>query len=342
MNLRRISISLVLCLGPAIVTAGQPDPSLNVYARPQKLVDIGSRRLNLYCLGHGTPTVILDGGLGRSTVVWRKVHAELAKTTRVCAYDRSGYGFSDPGPLPRDTRHLADDLAVLTRVARLPPPYVLVGASLGGMIVRLYADTHLREVGGMVLVDPETEHEEKRLDPVSPGFIQRMKRGIERDRACLKAVEAGVPAPGSKTASDCVLDPDPELPSAVNDYYKRVSSHPPFFRETLSEEEQAFGAGSDQIEASRRSYGALPLIVLTSTTPESPDPEHPDPCFDARTKVVIAMHEETARLSSRGVNRTIPGATHHIMLTAPRAVIDAVDEVVADVRQEQAAARRKY
>src|SRR5580698_2694536 len=156
-NWRLAGISLVLCFGPAIVSAGQPDPSLNVYGRPQQLVDIGGRRLNLYCLGQGIPTVILDGGLGRSTVVWRKVHAELAKTTRVCAYDRSGYGFSDPGPLPRDTRHLADDLAALTRAARLRPPYVLVGASLGGMIVRLYADTHLREVGGMVLVDPETE-----------------------------------------------------------------------------------------------------------------------------------------------------------------------------------------
>lgn len=72
----------------------------------------------------------------------------------MCAYDRSGYGFSDPGPLPRDTRHLADDLAALTKAACLRPPYVLVGASLGGMIVRLYAYTHLQEVGGMVLVDP--------------------------------------------------------------------------------------------------------------------------------------------------------------------------------------------
>jgi len=333
---------LALCFIPTIGNAAQPDPSLDVYARPQQLVDIGGRRLNLYCLGHGTPTVILDAGLGRTTVVWRKVHAELAKTTRVCAYDRAGYGFSDPGPLPRDTEHLANDLAALTKAAPLRPPYVLVGASLGGMIVRLYADTHLHEVGGMVLVDPETEREEKRLEPVSPGLLQRIKRGIERDRACLTALEAGVPAPGSKTAADCVLDPDPELPSAVNDYYKQMSSRPPFARATLSEEEEAFGAGSDQIEASKRSYGALPLMVLTSTTPESPDPSHPDPYFNALTKVVIAMHEETARLSSRGVNRTIPGATHHIMLSKPQAVIDAVNEVVADVRQNQAATRSKH
>ena len=64
---------------------GQPDLSLEVYGRPQQLVDIGRRRLNIYCLGHGSPTVLLESGLGGSTIDWRKVHTELARTTRVCA-----------------------------------------------------------------------------------------------------------------------------------------------------------------------------------------------------------------------------------------------------------------
>ena len=321
---------------------GSPDPALEPYGRPQQRVDVGGRRLNLYCLGHGAPTVILEGGWEASTIVWRRVHAELAKTTRVCAYDRAGYGFSDPGPLPRDTRSLARDLAALTTAAGLRPPYVLVGASLGGMVVRLYADTHRREVGGMVLVDPHTEHEEERLAQVSPGLLQRIRKGTESLRACLAAVEAGVPAPGSKAAADCVTDPDPAFPAAVNDHFAQLSSRPPFFRTALSEHEAEFGAGSDQVAASKRPYGALPLIVLTSSAPESPDPRHPDPYFEARTRVVIVMHEETARLSSRGVNRTIPGATHHIMLSTPQAVIDAVDEVVAEVRQDRAAARSQH
>jgi pimeloyl-ACP methyl ester carboxylesterase len=339
MNLQSIFLPLALCLAPAIVSA-QPDPSLEAYGRPQQLVDIGGRRLNLYCLGHGTPTVILEAGLGDGTIEWRKVHGELAKTTRVCAYDRAAYGFSDPGPLPRDTRHLADDLAALIEAGHLRQPYVLVGASLGGMIVRLYTDTHLREVGGMVLVDPEPEHEEARLEPVSPGFTQKLRHGIESDRACLTAVSAGVPARGSKVAADCVDDPDPELPSAVNDHLEAISSRPAYWREDLSEDEEAIGAGSDQVEASKRSYGALPLIVLTSSAPS--DPNRKDPYFDARQKVVIAMHDEMAQLSSRGVNRTIPGATHHIMESVPRAVIDAIDEVVADVRQEQVAAQPSH
>lgn len=157
-----MAAALTLATTHAAQGPSNPNPSLEAYGRPQQLVDIGGRRLNRYCLGHGSPTVILVGGLGASTFTWRKVHADLARTTRVCAYDRAGYGFSDPGPLPRDTRHLADDLAALIRAAPLRPPYVLVGASLGGMIVRLFADSHLRDVVRMVLLDPQIEHQEKR------------------------------------------------------------------------------------------------------------------------------------------------------------------------------------
>jgi pimeloyl-ACP methyl ester carboxylesterase len=177
------------------------------------------------------------------------VHTELAKKTRVCAYDRAGYGFSGPGPLPRDTRHLADDLAALTKAAQLRPPYVLVGASLGGMIVRLYADTHLRDVAGMVLVDPETEHESERLSLVSPNFLPKIKANIEALRTCLAAVEARVPAPGSKAAADCVVKPNPEFPAAVNAHFMQLTSHAPPYRESLSEVEEAIGAGSDQVAA---------------------------------------------------------------------------------------------
>ena len=255
----------------------------------------------------------------------------------MCAYDRAGYGFSDPGPLPRDTRHLADDLAALTQAAPLRPPYVLVGASLGGMIVRLYADTHLLDVGGMVLLDPETEHEAQRLSAVSPGFLPRIKANIEALRTCLVTVEAGVPAPGSKAAADCVDEPNPEFPAAVNAHLMQSSSHPPLYRESLSEEEEAIGAGSDQVAASKRSYGDLPLIVLTAPAPDSPITNGLDPEVIARGKIVTVMHDEVARLSSRGINRSVPGASHRMMLSAPQAVIDAVNEVVTEIRQEQSA-----
>lgn len=90
-------MALAIASAHAAYGAGQPDPSLEVYGRPQALVDIGGRRLNLYCLGHGSPTVILVGGLGASSFAWRKVHAELARRTRVCAYDLQAMGIAIQG-----------------------------------------------------------------------------------------------------------------------------------------------------------------------------------------------------------------------------------------------------
>lgn len=338
--------TFTLCLLGSLIAAGltstanpMPSPStpglsLEVYGRPQKLVDIGGRRLNLFCLGRGSPTVILEGGLGASSIDWRKVHSELARTTRVCAYDRAGYGFSDPGPLPRDTAHLANDLAALTRAARLQPPYVLVGASLGGLIVRLYADTHLRDVGGMVLLDPEIEHDERRV-PLDASRIANRKKRVEQMRACVAALEAGVPAPGSQVANDCVFDPDPQFPASVNARFAQVSSHPAYWKATLSEMVEAWGSGSDQVEASKRSYGDLPLIVLTA---RKSDTDHPPPDFVARGNLFSALHDEVAHLSTRGVNRDLQ-VTHQMMLSAPQVVIDAVNEVVAEVRKAKASPR---
>ena len=99
--------------------------------------------------------------------------------------------------------------------------------------------------------------------------------------------------------------------------------------------------GSDEVAASKRSYGDLPLIVLTAPAPDSPTPNGPDPEFIARGKIVTDMHDEVARFSSRGVNRAVPGASHRTMISAPQAVIDAVDEVVTDVRRQRPAVLSK-
>jgi len=104
------------CLTASAATPARPSFAWNDYLRPHRLVEMGGgRRLNLFCLGAGSPTVILDAGLGDDISSWRKVHARLAARTRVCAYDRAGFGFSDPGPLPRTAEALSDDLERLLR-----------------------------------------------------------------------------------------------------------------------------------------------------------------------------------------------------------------------------------
>src|SRR5690349_5336558 len=123
---------------------------------PGKLVDVGGWRLHLYCTGEkraGQPTVILEPGIGDFSVEWSLVQPGVAKYARVCSYDRAGDGWSDWGPHPRTYRQIVYELHTLLDKAGVKPPFVLVGQSYGGWLVRLYALTYPSDVAGMVLVD---------------------------------------------------------------------------------------------------------------------------------------------------------------------------------------------
>ena len=115
-------------------------------------VDIGGRSLNIYCSGEGSPTVILDSGGGNPGYAWAHIQPEIAKFTRACWYDRAGEGWSDPGPFPRTSAAIAKDLHELLQRAGVPPPYVLVGHSFGGLNARVYNGLYPNEVASMVLV----------------------------------------------------------------------------------------------------------------------------------------------------------------------------------------------
>ena len=123
-------------------------------ANYEKIVDIGSTQLHLRCAGHGTPTVVLDSGLGEGAETWTKVQTQVAMFTRVVAYDRAGVGKSSPGPKPRTSRQMVGELRALLSAAQIAGPYVLVGHSLGGLNIQLYAIEHPDEVAGVVLADP--------------------------------------------------------------------------------------------------------------------------------------------------------------------------------------------
>jgi pimeloyl-ACP methyl ester carboxylesterase len=129
------------------------------------MVDMGGHRLHIDCVGQGSPTVILESGLGNMSADWANVQPEVAKTTRVCTYDRAGTGWSEPGPEPRDPQQIARELHTLLGNARIDGPYVLVGQSFGGLYVRMYAARFPQEVEGMVLVDASHPDMWTRLPP---------------------------------------------------------------------------------------------------------------------------------------------------------------------------------
>lgn len=133
------------------------------FPEPGRLVDIGGFKLKLNCTGEGTPTVILESGLGDVLVEWQRVQPAVATFARVCSYDRAGYGTSDAGPMPRTSLEEVDELHRLLQSAGEKPPFVMVGHSFGGYNARVFNGKYPEEVAGIVLVDATQEDQYPRL-----------------------------------------------------------------------------------------------------------------------------------------------------------------------------------
>ncbi len=333
----------VVAIGLAVATfaasaalSADDNPPWEVYARPQQLVRLpDGRRLNLICMGQGSPVVILESGGGNSAWAWSSVHYKIAATTRTCTYDRAGLGFSDEGPLPRDALAVVADLQAMLKASGMKGPYVLVGHSVGSYYVRLFADLHPKEVAGMVLVDPSADEQDKRMEAVSPGFADR-KAFAAAYLKCAAEAQAGGLKPGAEAYKTCVPLPPSGLPPDVVAAYFAYYQSPAMYREAASEQEN-FQRGSDELVSARRPYGDMPLIVLTGAD-TTKDPPSPEAIVQARAKVWRQMHDEMAALSSRGQHRVVDGSGHYIQFQQPQVVIDAVNEVVADARRRAAAA----
>src|ERR671919_816810 len=148
---------LALAVIGAIYQAIATEMDQRTYPAPGKMVDVGTHSLHINCLGEGSPTVILEAANLGMSAHWVRVQQQLAQTTRVCAYDRAGMGWSEMGPEPRDARQISSELHTLLSKAGIEGPYVLVGHSFGGMYMQTYAARYPDEVAGVALVDSSTE-----------------------------------------------------------------------------------------------------------------------------------------------------------------------------------------
>jgi pimeloyl-ACP methyl ester carboxylesterase len=269
-----------------------------------QLVDVGGYRLHIYCTGSGSPTVVIESGWGEYSATWGWVQPEVARTTRVCTYDRAGMGWSEPSPYPRMARQFATELHTLLVKANEPGPYVLVAHSLGGYTVRVYANDYPDEVSGLVLVDVQ--------DLPASGSTQNPTP--KPGGTSLPALLARV---GLTRLLAGPLGGIQNLPPAEKQAYQ-ASAATTLYAQTFFDE----GIGMPEGGAQARdvtSLGTLPIIVLSRGKDQ--DAEH------------TAAQAALLQLSTDSQQFFADKSGHNIMIDQPDAAITAIVKMVEQVRK---------
>jgi pimeloyl-ACP methyl ester carboxylesterase len=280
-----------------------------------KLFDVGGYKMHIDCAGEGSPAVILESGLGDTYISWHKVQPQIAQFTRVCSYDRAGIGYSDSSSRPRTSKVIAEELHALLRAAAIAPPYVLVGHSMGGYTVRLYASLYRNEVAGMVLVDASHPDQENRFPPE----LKSMEGTWMREAEFLAyTTPFGIP----RLMGLC--DDEPTQRAAECNWHTA--------REGVAEL-KAFPESAAQTAATS-SLGDMPIAVL-SHDPDKPSSELPPDVAKPTNDAWEKMQEELSHLSTRGTHVIAKNSAHYIQIDRPDVVIEAVRNVVEQARGAQ-------
>lgn len=292
-----------------------------------KLVDVGGYRLHISIVGEGEPTVVLDTGLGHTSQIWELVQAEIASFTRVCSYDRAGYGWSDASTLPRTSTHIVEELHELLKNSGVPAPYVLVGHSLGGLNMYLYTLQYPGEVAGLVLVDAVS------YDALThhPRELQRFALvNYIRFRALFYANHLGLFRLFARVRGmDPLMDFIKLLPVEIQ--HATFSS---FMRRTFA---AAASESTHMGESIRFTYNlhttqrvplTIPLVVVTHGTPDMFTrhlPEHD--AFQAEERWQ-QLQLELSSLSLQGTLMVAEKSGHKIHVEEPDIVVKAIRQVV--------------
>ena len=335
--MRAILLAAAIGLVSAAQAAPLPDAT---YMHPGHLVPVdGARKINLVCLGHGSPTVLFDSGLADSTVAWRLVQGEVAKVTRACAYDRAGIGFSDPRTAGEsDAKAIVADLHALLGSAKIKTPILYVGHSIAGLYGLLLQATHPDDLAGVVLVDPSFANQFDALWAASiaagakpaagQAILDALHAQTKRMKECAK-LKAPLP-------KDCAAA-DTRLPPALAAFHLAQESRPSYLITNASEFESFLSQGREknadqkELEAANANFGDKLLVVLTHGKGSS-NPGMTDKQSAAMDRAWGAGHDKLAKLSTRGSNTVVPGSGHNIQHDQPQAVTDAVKKAVAALR----------
>lgn len=290
--------ALLTCVLSVAQTTSAPTP-------PGRMVDIGGRKLQLNCTGGGSPTVILEAGLGDSSLVWTLIQPKLAAMTRVCSHDRSGTAWSHEAGPQHGLSHAADDLDHLLRISGERPPYLLVGHSWGGWLVTVYARRHLENVAGIVLVDSSVGFD--------PPVIEKMPES-----------QSGGPPTGPmimKKSSDDKDDPFKKLPASSYQAYLWAESLQRF--DDVDDPDEPL-ATVQRATSGKFPLDSKPLVLVVARKADGVIDQDTEKGKAIRTKILNLSRASTLMYADSG---------HHVQLEKPDVVVAAVQQAIDKIHR---------
>jgi pimeloyl-ACP methyl ester carboxylesterase len=319
-----VVVLLALAVAGAIYQAIATELAERAYPPPGEMVDVGGYRLHINCVGQGSPNVILDAGSGGMSAQWVRVQQEVSGTTRVCAYDRAGMGWSEMGPEPRDAKQITGELHTLLTKAGIEGPYVLVGHSFGGLYMQTYAARYPDEVAGVALVDSSTDPDQFSQRSEARDSYEPQKQSVA---VVPQLAQLGVSLLARLGVVRLLFKLDPASPELPPQQRAQIDALTPSTRGVSTYAGEFFAPTQTRRLGSPGSLGNKPLAVVTAGKSE--------PSW-------LELQDQLATLSSNSIHRVVEGATHTSLeydRSDAQATSAAIVEVVAAVRNDRPLAR---
>ncbi len=294
------------------------------YPPPEQLVDMGGYKLHIHCMGDGTPTVVLDAGLGCDSLEWALVQPEIAKFAKVCSYDRAGYGWSEESPYPRTSEQIVEELHALLSRSNIRPPFIFVGHSFGGLNVQLYAKRYPNEIFGLVLVDSAHEKNIEGLPPEpEQSWLEKMLRS---PRIGIFASQLGVHRLlVHSSGSEQALNIPETTRNAILAHQSTTKQVRASFQEYFN-----FPDNLQQLKKAQLSFGSLPLTVIAAGQAPNTDgmPKAWVQYFQKFLPAWRLLQQDLATRSSNGDLVIAENSDHMIPLHQPEIIVEAVKRMI--------------
>lgn len=301
-----LAILLIMLAPVPIAYAAENSPSYTTTDVPGLLISVGTHRLHIYCQGKGDLTIVVDTGLGAISLEWSNIQKAVMQTTRICLYDRAGYGYSESGPLPRTSSYIVDELYQLLKQADIRGPYILVGHSFGGYNMQLFASRYPQLSAGVVLVDSSHRDQYARFNapPIN------IKTAPSENLGRLSMLSIAMPSLHQN------------IPVDVRDDILAIMLKQQM-RHAMAYEYYNFRKSANEVKEGGE-FPDIPLIVLTRGKRVYPENKK----GDLMEQLWMQLQTELAELSQYSAHIIANKGQHFIHLDQPQLVIDSISLMI--------------